>query len=206
MITNPLAIKIVHNETALVLAMQEGNEEAFTALYLHYSPQLYLNILQMVRDPIVAEEVIQELFIKLWQKRENKSLNENFAGYLYRSAQNLVHDFFRKLQRDQMLLNQFRVLAEINYTSVDEALNDQRYTHVIEKAIDNLSPQQKRVYTLVKVEGFTYKKAAEIMGISHLTVKEYLVSANKSIRNYVLSQKGTNLGALFLVAFYAGQP
>lgn len=182
--------------------MQEGNKEAFTALYLHYSPQLYMNVLGMVRDPLVAEEIIQELFIKIWQKKESKSLNENFAGYLYRASQHLVHDFFRKLQRNHVLLEQFRILAQINYVSNVDALDDQNSIYVVEKAICRLSPQQKRVYELVKGEGLTYKKAAEIMGISPLTVKEYLVSANKSIRNYILSHKESSLGLLALIIFY----
>ena len=200
-----MAIRILHNETALVLAMQEGNKEAFTALYLHYSPQLYMNVLGMVRDPLVAEEIVQELFIKIWQKRESKSINENFAGYLYRSAQHLVHDFFRKLQRDRTLLEQFRALAQINYLNNDETLDDQGPASIVEKAISQLSPQQKKVYELIKGEGVSYKKAAEIMGISPLTVKEYIVSANKSIRNYVLSHKGSSLDFLALILFYTTQ-
>lgn len=185
--------------------MQEGDEEAFTALYRHYSPQLYMNIIGMVRDPLLAEEIVQELFIKIWQKKESKSINENFSGYLYRCAQHLVHDFFRRLQRDRLLLDQFRVLVELNSASLDGSLNDQSSANIVEKAIGQLSPQQKRVYELVRVQGFTYKKAAQIMGISPLTIKEYIVSANKSIKNYVLSRKGNALGLFILIVFFAIQ-
>lgn len=178
--------------------MQAGSEEAFTTLYRHYSPRLYLNILRMIHDPALAEEIVQELFTRIWQKKESKGIQENFAGYMYRVGEHLVHDFFRKMQRDRRLLERFRAVAEKDYQYVEETLQFKQSTAILEKAIGHLSPQQKKVYELVKVEGCTYKKAAEIMGISPLTVKEYLVSTNKFIRNYVLTHMDGNIACLLL--------
>jgi RNA polymerase sigma-70 factor (ECF subfamily) len=192
----------LHNEALLVQAMQSGNEEAFTALYRHYSPQLYLNILKLVRDPLLAEEMVQELFTRIWLKRENKGLKENFAGYIYRTGQHLVHDFFRKLKRDRHLLERFRSFAETHYEHIEELLQQQESSALLRQAIERLSPQQKKVYELVKVEGCTYKKAAEIMGISPLTVKEYLTATNKSIRSYVLNHLDGAAGLLLCMALF----
>lgn len=188
----------------LIQEMQSGSEAAFTALYRHYSPQLYLNILRMIRDPLLAEEMVQELFTRIWQKRESPGLKENFAGYLYRTGQHLAHDFFRKLQRDRKLMERFRVLAEQHYKHIEETLDYRQSSKILAQAIEQLSPQQKKVYQLIKVEGCTYKKAAEIMGISPLTVKEYLVSTNKYIRNYVISHTDTAAMVLLLVAVHSG--
>jgi RNA polymerase sigma-70 factor (ECF subfamily) len=179
--------------------MQAGNEEAFTALYRHYSPRLYLNLLGMLHDPLVAEEIVQELFTKIWQKREIGALQENFAGYVYRTAQHLVHDFFRKLKRDRLLQAGFRALVEENYEHVEEALYSQQSSAILKKAIDQLSPQQKKVYELVKLEGYSYKKASEVLHISPLTVKEYLVASNKAIRTYVVSHMDGMPGLLLLL-------
>lgn len=177
----------LHNETLLVREMQQGSEVAFTTLYNHYGPRLYLNILRMVKDDSQAGELVQELFTRVWQKRTNKGIGENFEGYIYRIAQNLVYDFFRKLKRDHQLLEKFRVLAEENYEYIEEGLQLKQHSHFLHKAIEQLPPQQKKVYELIKLNGCTYKKTAEIMGISPLTVKEYLVAVNKSIRNYILT-------------------
>ncbi len=181
-----MPIESLHNETALVQEMQAGNEDAFTTLYKHYSPQFYLNILSIVRDPLTAEEIVQELFTRIWQKRENKGISENFAGYMFRIGQHLVHDFFRKIQRDRILLERFRSLASEHYEDIEDMLHDQHSSAILKKAVNQLSPQQKKVYELVKIEGFTYKKTAETMGISPHTVKEYLVSAKKSIQKFLL--------------------
>ncbi len=184
--------------------MQAGSEEAFTTLYRHYSPQLYLNILKLVRDPLLAEEMVQELFTRIWLKRENKGLKENFTGYMYRIGQRLVLDFFRKLKRDRRLQERWRSLAEAHYEPVEEMMQHRHSSAILQRAIEQLSPQQKKVYDLVKVEGCTYKKAAEIMGISPLTVKEYVTATNKSIRSYVLSHIDGTPGLLFCIALCAG--
>jgi RNA polymerase sigma-70 factor (ECF subfamily) len=180
--------------------MQAGSEDAFTTLYRYYSPKLYMNILKMIRDPVLAEEMVQELFTRIWQKRESKGIGENFAGYIYRIAQNLVHDFFRKVKKDRLLLERFRRLAGEYYEHIEESFDHQQLSIVLKNAVDLLPTQQKRVYELVKLEGHTYKEAAEIIGISALTVKEYLVTANKSIRNYISGHTDTALGVLFFVA------
>ena len=184
--------------------MQAGSEEAFTALYRHYSPRIYLNILGMIHDPLAAEEIVQELFTKIWQKRMQNGLQDNFAGYVYRAGQHLVHDFFRRLKRDKVLLERFRSIAEENYEHVEEALVSQQSSVILKKAIEQLTPQQRKVYELVKLEGCTYKKASELLHISPFTVKEYLVASNKTIRNYVVDHMDGTPGLLLLVVACMG--
>jgi RNA polymerase sigma factor (sigma-70 family) len=182
-----LPTPILHNQTQLVEAMQTGDQEAFTILYRHYSPLLYMNILRMLHDPQATEELVQELFTRIWQKRTCKGIKEDFTAYMYRIAQNLVNDFFRGLKKDHALMEKFRAFtAEADAAlSVEEKLQQQQTEGIINNAIEHLPPQQKKVYKLVKQNGYTYKKVAEDLGISPFTVKEYLVLANKSIRNYV---------------------
>ncbi len=169
--------------------MQSGSQEAFTILYRHYSPLLYINVRRMLHDPVVSEELVQELFTRIWQKRDCQGITENFTGYMYRIAQHLVHDFFRRLKKDQALQQKFRTLVEeADITaSAEDRLQQQQSMGIINNAIEHLPPQQRKAYKLVREEGYTYKKAAEDMGISPLTVKEYLTLANKSIRNYILT-------------------
>lgn len=147
-----------------------------------------MNIVRMVHDSVLAEELVQELFTRIWQKRESRGIAEDFQGYMYRIAQNLVFDFFRKMKKDRLLMEKFKSMAsEVDNSEAMEDMLDQRQSIVIiNNAIEHLPPQQKKVYKLVKQEGYTYKKAAEEVGISPFTVKEYLSLANKSIRNYLI--------------------
>lgn len=160
-----------------------------------------MNILRMVHDPVTTEELVQELFTRIWQKRTCKGIREDFTGYLYRIAQNLVFDFFRRLKKDHALLERFRALTtETDATAnAEDRLYQQQAARIIDSAIEHLPPQQKRVYKLVKQDGYTYKKAAEDLGISPFTVKEYLHLANKSIRNYVLNHADSHRAMILLV-------
>jgi len=194
-----LSLEHLHNEPRLVQELQAGNEEAFATLYRHYSPILYINVLKIVQDPAIAEEIIQELFTRVWQKKDAKGIVENFSGYLYRIAQNLVHDFFRRLRRDQQLMKRFGSIATRNYEDVEEQFYQKQSSEILQKAIDQLSQQQKKAYELVKTEGHTYKETAEIMGISPFTVKEYLAAAKKSIRDFLVNN--INLLALLIFVF-----
>lgn len=189
----------LYNETTLVNAMHTGDPEAFTKLYLHYSPQLYQNILYLVHDKTIAEEIVQELFTRIWQKRNYKGIKENFRGYMYQVARNLVHDFFRKLKRDKKLLEKFQSVAVIE-ENTEDLLDHRQSSAILRHAIEQLPPQQKKVFKLVKEEGYTYKKAADSLGISPFTVKEYLVSAKKSIRKYMLSHLNTSIETMLIIA------
>jgi RNA polymerase sigma-70 factor (family 1) len=200
-----LSIEKLHNESILVQEMQDGSEQAFTTLYMHYSPLLYTNILKMVRDTDTAEEIVQELFVRIWQKRDKIGMAENFSGYMFRIAQNLVLDFYRKVQRDRSLLNKFQLLVTEQQYSEEEDFKISQSSGQLKKAIDQLPPQQKKVFELVKLEGHTYKKAAVILGISPLTVKEYIVSANKSIRSYLAKYSFSPLPILLFELLYSNR-
>jgi len=196
----------MHNEPQLISEMQSGSEDAFILLYRYYSPKLFINIKRMVHDPVVAEELVQELFTRIWEKREFKGIKEDFTGYMYRIAQNLVHDFFRKMKSDAILLQKFRAWVEekAEYKNAEDLLQQQQSFAIINNAIEHLPVQQKKAYKLVKQEGYSYKKAAENMGISPFTVKEYLALANKSIRNYIYSKFDSPHELLFLLLFCLG--
>ena len=185
----------LYNEAELVVRMQSGDPKAFTALYNYYSAPIYLNVRKMVKSEDSAHEIVQELFTQVWQKRSTLQIGQNFGGYLYRIAQNLVYDFFRKLKRDKQLYFHFKTIVTENYNHVEEMLINRENSDLLEKAIQNLSPQQKKAYRLCKLEGLTYKETAERLGISPLTVKEYIVKANHSIHDYI----GSNMNNAFLL-------
>lgn len=159
----------------------------------------------MLRDPAGTEELVQELFTRIWQNREAKGIKENFTGYVYRVAQHLVYDFFRDLKKDRSLMERFKemIAAETELTAEDKFHRQQTAT-IINNAIEHLPPQQKKVYKLVKCEGHTYKKAAEDLGISPFTVKEYLSLANKSIRNYILAHSDSAREMTMLILLFFG--
>ncbi|MBS1737079.1 MAG: RNA polymerase sigma-70 factor [Bacteroidetes bacterium] len=189
----------MNNEQGLLEQLKAGSAEAFSQLHRQYSVQMYANVLKMVKDEQVAEEIVQDIFTRIWQKRESIQIEHSFAAYIYRIAQNLVIDFYRKLKRERNLYNRFKAAATENYSHIEEALHDKEYATLLQNALDILPPQQKKVYQLCSLDGHSYKEAGSHLGISPLTVKEHLSKAKSSIRQFINNRMDTAFG----IAFFA---
>lgn len=197
-----MSVLLTSDERALLQQLQAGNTCAFTRLYHHYSGQLYVNILKMVKDEQVTEEIVQDIFASIWQKRGELQFDHSFAAYLYRMAQNKVVDFYRKLSRDRSLYKKFKAITTEHYSHIEEALHYKENEAILRQAIAILPSQQKKVFQLCKKEGWSYKQAGEQLGISQNTVKEHLVKANTAIRNYLHANFAEALGLLLLFIFH----
>ena len=199
-----LAKVALHNEEALIRQLSEGDPQAFTDLYHFYSGPMFVNVLKMVKDEDTAHEIVQQLFTSVWQKSKQIDPDKNFAGYLYRIGQNIVHDFYNNLKKDQRLYNHFKAIATENYTHIEEALTLRENAEILEKAIQDLPAQQQLAFRLIRLDGMSYKEAAERMDISLNTLKEHFSKANKSVRDYL----GRNHEAtiLLIIALMLRQP
>lgn len=187
------------NEHDLLNRLKAGNESAFGELYAHYSEMIYGRLLRLLKDTDLADEVIQELFLKIWEKRGQINPSSSFKSYLYTIAEHLVYDHFRKVARDRKLQEKFRLMSTEIYSHTEEDLLNKESRIIIEKAIETLPPQRKTAFVLCKMEGKSYEEAAEIMGISVSTVSNHLVKANITIRTYLVKSEGL-LPALFALA------
>ncbi len=192
------------NEKELVRQLHAGSVEAFTELYHFYVHRMYTNIFKMVKDELLAEEIVQDLFGRLWEKKETFNIEQSFSGYLYRIGQNLVHDFYRNLRTHRDLCEKFKASAMKNYNPVEETLDYREKLALLYRALNTLSPQQKTIYQLCRLEGLSYKEAAEHLGISHFTVKEHLSKASNSVRHYLQVNLINNPLLLALLFFAPG--
>jgi RNA polymerase sigma-70 factor (family 1) len=190
---------MINDEKWLLAQLKAGNSEAFSQLYRHYSGPMYVNVLKMVKDEQVTEEIVQDIFARIWQKRESIQFEKSFASYIYRVAQNMVFDFYRKLKRDRNLYEHFKTIATENYSHIEEELHGKEFETLLHKALDTLSPQQKKVYQLCSLEGRSYKEAGIQLGISSSTVKEHLAKAKLTIRRFVLNKMDTILSFIFFI-------
>jgi len=177
----PIATK----EAELLKRMSNGDEAAFTELYHAHSERLYLNILQLIKDERLAEEMVQEIFTRIWQKRVNIHIEGNFAAYLAQTGRNCVLDFYRKLKRDKKLLAHFSKVATSQYGNLNHDLDSRERRLHLQNVINRLPGQQRKAYQLCKQEGLSYQEAAGNMGISPYTVKEYLENAREYLKKYI---------------------
>jgi RNA polymerase sigma-70 factor (family 1) len=179
-----MLIKPLHNEQQLLVKLAEGDEYAFEQLYLIYSPKIYKKILQLVKQVAVAEEILQDVFVKIWEKRETLDNEKSFKSFLYTIAKNLVIDLFRRAALDRQMLQNFIIENTELYYPFDNTDLNAESKAIIQKALDTLPPQRKKVYTLIKLEGKSYDEVAELLNISTSTINDHVVKATKAIKFY----------------------
>lgn len=187
------------NTTLLLQQLQQGSVHAFTAIYDLFSKPLYRNILRMVKDDAIAEELLQDLFLKLWLKRYDLDTEKPLKPYLYKIGASLVYKHFRKEAQDHRLINQLITTTVDHAKDAEQAIIDKEMHSLLGIAIAQLPPQRRQVFTLCKLEGKTYSEVSAALGISNETVKDHIVKANKAIRHFFL--RNPNL-LLALLAIY----
>jgi len=196
-----LVIKAHDNEQELLVQLRLDSKEAFTTLYIHYSGQLYHNVLSMVKDEGHAEEFVQDIFSEIWQKRASVNIRTGFGPYLFAVSRNRVYDFFRELRRNKELYARIRNNAFENHTTPEEPLQSEQNFDLLEKAIATLPPQRRKAFVLCKLNGLSYQEASEQMGVSLSTIKDHMANARDNVKKYVRNNRGivTTLG--FLLSF-----
>ena len=172
--------------TLLLQQLQQGEERAFNAIYKTYFKPLYRKVYSMIKDEMIADELIQDLFLKLWHKREEINPAHSFQSYLYTIANNLVFDYFRKIAKDKRLTARLLINATDFYMHSDELLESKESMQLLLKAIDQLSPQRKLVFTCCKLEGKSYEEASQELGISVATVNSHMTQSLRAVREYIL--------------------
>lgn len=170
-----------HTEYELARRLTEGDIEAFNEIYQKYFHPVYCNALKITREIPVAEDVLQEVFITLWEKRQTIDPEKSLAGWLFILCYHKSVNILRKKLRESLLYKQ---LQEPEENTLEEELRYSTQWNVLESALSDLSPQRRRVFELCKLQGKTYEEAATELRISKYTVKEYLSAAITSIKEY----------------------
>ncbi|MBB5438319.1 RNA polymerase sigma-70 factor (ECF subfamily) [Pedobacter sp. AK017] len=171
---------------ALLIKLTNHDHHSFHELYNRFSVQLYANILRMVRDQDLAQEILQDVFVKVWEKRELIDPEKPFNAYLFRIAKNTVYDHFRKIAMEKKLEIHMLSNGTETYSHIEEELIYKESSQLFLNAIDKLSPQRKQVFTLCKLEGKSYHEVSNLLSISTSTVSDHLLKSNKFIRAQLL--------------------
>ncbi len=177
-------------EMQLLIALKSGDRTAFEKIYQRYSPKIYLNILKMVKSVDDAQEILQDVFIKVWQKRELIDPEQSFKSYLFQISKFTVYNFIRKVHLDRKLKNYLSRENTELYTHIEEAIAYRESDQFILDAINELPTQRKQVYKLCKIEGKSYAEVSQQLGISTSTINDHIVKATK-----FLKKKHSSFGA-----------
>lgn len=175
------------NEKEVLLRMQQGDERAFKLLYDHYSKFIYRNFVKMVKVPDIAAELTQDLFVKVWHKKNLLDLESDFVPYALQMASNLVYDFYRKASRDIRLQDEIIASSTELYSHVEEDLFYKQSKAAIDEAIGNLPPQQQLIFKMCKIEGKSYEEVSRALNISTSTINSHIVTATRKLKQTILN-------------------
>lgn len=179
------------NERDLLVQLKKGDDDAFKEIYHLHSNRLYSNLLKLVKSEDLAMDLLQDLYIKLWNNRASIDVDKSIGAYLFSIAKNLAIDFFRRAARESNLQSHLITVGTELYNHVDDVLFHKETSAILNKAIQALPSQQQKIFNLCKIEGRSYDEAASILGLSSATVGNQLVKAVRSVRKAILnSQEG----------------
>jgi RNA polymerase sigma-70 factor (ECF subfamily) len=177
------------SEKLLLNRIKEGDQQALETLYEKYYTRLCDFAFQYVRSFDLTEEVVSDVFFKVWQKRDTLTLTGNFKAYLYTAVRHQALDLLKKEQRPLDSLDALpRETASSEYQP-DEELLFKEFKNHIEGLINTLPPRRKLIFKMSRLEGFTYREIADILSISIHTVQNQMVEAVKQLGSYAIMDK-----------------
>lgn len=186
-----------NEEKDLYEAIVEGDQAAFTLFYNKHIDRLSCRVFSVLKNKEHTEEVIQDVFCTLWNRRHEIVKIQNMEAYLYILARNGALNRIKAEVRRQKLEHIFFTEQEQQPLSID-AVSDQQYDELLDEAIAQLPNQQKQAFILSKFDRKKYLEIATHMNISRETVKKYLQLASASVKKHLETRKDSIISILFI--------
>jgi len=168
----------------------EGNENAFRILFDKYRDKIFSVAYKITKEEALAEDVVQEVFIKLWLHKEKLPALDNFGAYLNVLTRNHIFSQLRKLATEENYLRELIRQHELENKNQPDVVLYNELRKMLTIAIASLPPQQKKVFQLGKMEGKKYDEIASILNISKETVKDHMMKASGAIKAYLQRNEG----------------
>ena len=185
-----------HTEKELLVQVSAGDEKAFKDLFARYYEQLYHYIFGFIKSKQVAEELVMDVFLKIWLGRDLITQIEKFDAFLFRVAHNKSIDFLRSVARDPKFKDLLWENIQLtNNIQSDSSILIQEYEAKLREAVSLLSPQRKKVYQMSREQDMTHDQIAAQLNLSKHTINNHIVEAQRFIRTYL----SKNFDIAFLV-------
>lgn len=171
-----------HTEKELLRELKKGSAEAFDALFNTYGKRLYFFALGYLKSEMEAEEVVQEVFFKIWKKRELINPELSFKAYIFKIAFNHIRELFQKLNLQRAYQHEIINQASSFSNRLDEQTNYQSFLDQVNQIINQLPPRQKDILLRKRQQEQSIKEIASELELSPKTVENHLTQALKQLR------------------------
>ncbi|MBR07326.1 MAG: RNA polymerase subunit sigma-70 [Rickettsiales bacterium] len=185
----------------IISELRKGSEDAFKAVYDRYHKNIYGFCINNGQSPVDAEEVLQEVFIKLWIKRDAIDKSKKFESFLYTIARNIIVDKYRRLVREKAANDyQIHFLNPENGTENTVLYNDLQSE--IQKTFNSMPELRKLVFQMSRFKGYSNKEIADELGITTKAVENHISRALQTFRKE-LGNYSAIISYLMLASIYS---
>ena len=183
----------------LTSLLSKGDEQAFRELYIRYKDRLWSFCFSFLKSREETHDMVQEVFIRLWEVRSFINPDLSFSSFLYTMTKNRILNYFRDMDVEAQVkkaLAQKLIHEEVEV--IESELIFSEYKKILTDAINLLSPQRKRIFNMSRTDNMTHNEIATSLGISVYTVQEHISESLKFIRKYFTEHSDLALSILAL--------
>ncbi|WP_147243319.1 RNA polymerase sigma factor [Chitinophaga flava] len=188
------------DEREQLKAIAAGNDAAYTRIFHAYSQQVFNVAMLYLKDEAAAGEVVQEIFLKVWLKRDALVAVEDFADYLFILTRNYIYDSFRRQLVKQKAMAYLEMQHPGYANDTDHAVREHQYEQMLQTAIASLPPARRKIY-LARKQGLSNEEISRELNISVHTVKKQMQLALQFLRSFVNQQLRSWLLLLLLLLY-----
>jgi len=177
-------------DSALVSLLNTGDHAAFTEIYNRYAYLLYHHAYKVLEDTDVCNDVVQDIFLTVWNKRDTLQITSALSAYLYKAIKNKVLDHISRERVADKYIASIRDFAAGGLWSVEEEIREKELLAIIEAEKAKLPPRMREIYELNREQDLSYREIGERLAISEKTVKKQVHNALRVIRLKINSLLG----------------
>lgn len=190
--------KVIH-ELELVERIAGGDEKAFLTVFETYFKDLCFFVERYVHSAAMAEDLAQEVFIRIWEHRQQLREVRSFRSYLYTAAKNHTLNALKKAARSAAIMGAIVTAYYQGHNTTEENIQSREYLEQLHRAIENLPARSREIFRLCREQKKTYEEVASLMGISKNAVKNHMVFSMKQLKRTVEAELGISLSLLMTV-------
>lgn len=170
------------SDNELVELLRSGDREAFTEIYNRYKWLLHSHAYKWMQDREEAKDIVHELFVSLWTKRDSLSFPDNLSAYLYTAVRNRIFNVIAHQKTAAKYLDSLQAFIDEEQRATDHLVREKQMTLLIEKEIAALPTKMRAVFELSRKEQLSHKEIAEQLSLSEQTVRKHVQHALKILR------------------------
>lgn len=174
-----------YTDNELADLLQESDQLAYAEIYRRFKGVLHLHAYKKLGDFEEAKDVVQEVFLILWEKRERLHVSTNLSGYVYQMLRNRILNLISAKETCSRHFNAIRTFIEQGQADTDWHLREQELAAAIESGINEMPPRMREVFLLSRKSYLSHKEIAHVLSISESTVKNQIKSALRLLRRHM---------------------